>query len=328
MRITGLITLALACALSLGCSSITTVDTEKHHSSTYASDARHSGEKIDRFAPVFLVHSPQLDYNRIGTPIAILGEDGEEIITIDPDTPAIYVETRTFTTERGSYTNYIYRVHFLETPHTFFPITITAGDNPGLIVIITVDGDGQPLLVSQAGTCGCYIAILPTDHLDPSAYPGDWDGKPLSVYGETLGPVLKYQTTPFPRLLLEIRPGTHRVMGMQVLTDQPGKVGQLNALGHLDVPLVDEAELHRLPLGDRTTSFYFEEGSDKGYVKGSTRIWELLLMSWWAFDPDVGQDKDYGDPDNPFYTSLKFWARRDSDMADFPSFLQYWGWKL
>ncbi len=51
-------------------------------------------------------------------------------------------------------------------------------------------------------------------------------------------------------------------------------------------------------------------------------------MSWWAFDWRVGEDKKLGMDKSDgilFYTSLKPWAREQSDIRDFPSFLKFWG---
>jgi hypothetical protein len=31
---------------------------------------------------------------------------------------------------------------------------------------------------------------------------------------------------------------------------------------------------------------------------------------------------------NPFYTSLKPWNRKASDMWNFTEFLEFWGWRL
>lgn len=64
---------------------------------------------------------------------------------------------------------------------------------------------------------------------------------------------------------------------------------------------------------------------------GWGKILERLLMSWWALDLYVGEDKAYSIHDKSgavFYTSLKFWARQASDMKNFPEFLKYWGWNL
>jgi hypothetical protein len=118
------------------------------------------------------------------------------------------------------------------------------------------------------------------------------------------------------------------VMAMVVVSETPGTPPPLGAGAWVEAPLVAEERLHHLPLGEGTTSFYYEKAPVTGYVKGAWKPWETVLMGWWAFDTYVGQDKDYGEPANPFYTSLKPWARDDSDMGDFPRFLRYWGWRL
>ncbi len=54
-------------------------------------------------------------------------------------------------------------------------------------------------------------------------------------------------------------------------------------------------------------------------------------MGWWAFDWRIGEDKKLGktrDDGIVFYTSLKPWARKASDMRDFEAFLLYWKWGL
>jgi hypothetical protein len=95
------------------------------------------------------------------------------------------------------------------------------------------------------------------------------------------------------------------------------------------IRLAPVTALAALPLGDRKVSFFEQEGWRRGYVKGNSKPLELLLMSWWALDPKVGRDKALGPPEETgikLYTSLKFWARNDSDIWNFPDFLNYWGW--
>jgi hypothetical protein len=80
-----------------------------------------------------------------------------------------------------------------------------------------------------------------------------------------------------------------------------------------------------------TTPFFIQEGRRKGYVKGSKKPLERLFMSWWTFDPYIGRDKAYGDPEvtgTRFFISIKFWRRDDSNLWDFPRTLRYFGWKL
>jgi len=54
-------------------------------------------------------------------------------------------------------------------------------------------------------------------------------------------------------------------------------------------------------------------------------------LSLFSLDFFVGTDKVYSDcreTSNPFYTSLKPWNRKASDMWNFTEFLEFWGWRL
>jgi hypothetical protein len=294
-----------------------------------------TGEAYERLAPFYLLYDLDEAHNRIGAPSA----RSQEEVYVDPDAPALYYEVRHFTTGRASYVNYIYRIHFTETPFSLVPFTVTAGEHPGILVIVTVDAGGNPVLVSQAGTCGCYVVVVPTDYLSADMLPDCWSGEPLKVFGETLAPLVAYKGVSRPRLLVEIRPDNHRVVSLRVEAE-PLAAGRAAGLAGeaatVALPLFEEARLHKLAYPGGVTSFFYTKGMGRAHVRGAGRPWELALMSWWAFDLYVGEDKDYGDHDNPqrdssynpFYTSLKFWARAGSDMADFPRFLKYWGWKL
>ena len=92
------------------------------------------------------------------------------------------------------------------------------------------------------------------------------------------------------------------------------------------------ASLKKLHVNDyETTSFYETSGPRKGYVKGSFKIRERIFMNWLALDWRVGEDKIFGKDENDgilFYTSLKPWDRKKSDMRYFVIFLNYWKWKL
>ena len=99
----------------------------------------------------------------------------------------------------------------------------------------------------------------------------------------------------------------------------------------IDTPLRPMEDLRSIPVDTSTTSFFETDGSRTGYVKGSYKPLERILMSWWSFDLRVGEDKEYypmEKTDPIFYTSLKYWDREDSDMRNFPRFLKYWGWNL
>lgn len=288
-----------------------------------------SDAMVRRWAPVFLTYGYADRYNRIGRPTVKDGQGEGHTIEVDPDQPTVYLMQRTFTTDKALYTNLIYRVHFPEVPFSLVPFNLTAGDNVGLMVVITLDQEHHPVLVTSVHTCGCYKAIVPTDFLPPDALPEGWAlDQPLEVYGERLPSRLVYERIENPVLLLHIRPGVHRVMEIEVIS-----ADRLGSERYLQIPMqaAPMEALRRLPADGDATSFYIDEGWRKGYVKGSIKPFEMLFMSLISFDLFVGSDKIYADPavsDNPFYTSLKPWRRKDSDMWDFAGFLHYWGWRL
>jgi hypothetical protein len=276
-----------------------------------------------RYAPVFWIEADASPHNRIGSVRA----NSPEQVFIDPDTPTIYAEQRQFTTSAGNYTNLIYRMHFQEVPDGLPPYYLAAGKNVGLLLVITLDAAGQPLLFTSVHTCGCYLAFIPTSFLPRQALPKAWKTDRQLVFSESLPGFLDYARRPPEqlRLQLRIRPDTHRVRDLWLAADEilpanavPTRLQALSAL--LQLPLAN---------GQGTTSFFETDGARKGYVKGSFKSRERLFMSWWALAWNIGQDKYLGKDrqDGPiFFTSLKPWARSDSDMRDFGKFLTYWGW--
>ena len=279
-----------------------------------------------RRAPAFLVHNPQQAYNRIGRPFAGLDDLGGEIVAINTHHPSMYWQYLLSNNFAWAYSNIVYRVHFPATPPSLVPFFIGAGQNLGLLVIVTLDAQERPVLITTVGTCGCYVSLTATDHLPPAALPVGWSDQPQQIYGETLPARLDFAGKRDPRLLVVVRPGEHRVMDLRVVESAE--------LDHYPdrqaIELLPNAALRHLALpGGGETSFFYPPGWPLGgHVKGAWKPWETLLMSWFSLDGLVGMDKDYPDPDNPFYTSLKPWARADSDLRDFPRFLRYWGWRL
>ena len=279
---------------------------------------------LSRYAPFFVTEESGIDSNRIGTVRAT----SHDTIFIDPESPALYVEQREFTTDKGHYTNLIYRVHFQEVPSTFSPYYLGAGKNVGLLILVTLDEDLRPLLYTTVNSCGCYLSITPTSFLSEQAFPDDWSLERQSIYGESLPSILNFADTQTDqqRMHVRIRPGTHRVMDLWLETAAAAPVQSAIT------PLHPMEVLQRLPLeGNRVTSFYETSGYRTGHVKGSYKFRERLFMSWWALDWNVGQDKQLGKNKNEgptFNTSLKPWAWDASDMRDFAAFLRYWGWKL
>lgn len=303
-----------------GCATTPTAPLATDHTYSHFDEA----SLLGRYAPVIAPRQTILEYNRIGSAAARLDDNGDEEIYINTDTPVFYTQEQVFTTARGHrYHNLIYRFHFTEVPQPH----LTTGRNGGLFVVITLNEQQQPLLITTVHSCGCYLAMVPTSYLDTAAYPAGWDVTGQSVYGERLPGRLDYpaEFATDLRPLITLRSGTHRVMEIAVVSrdryQQEGRAVQLLPMAALD----------HLPLGTGETSFFYPSGSLKGYVKGAFKPWELLLMSWWSFDLNIGRDKRLGDPAETgvvFYTSLKPWARDESNMWFFADFLEYWGWRL
>lgn len=281
---------------------------------------------FSRYAPLFIVENPEKKYNLIGKPSAKKNEEGEEKIFVDPGKAAVFYEKRTFETEKGKYTNLIYRVHFQKVPS----LHLTAGNNGGVFIIVTLNEKEEPLLYTTVHTCGCYIAFIPTSFLPCEMTPHKWDFNRQTVFGESLPGVLNYGGTFDPKLktMVLFREKTHRIMDFWLENEET----IFKRKNITTTELIPVEKLDKLQLEDsETTSFFEYEGPRKGYVKMSHKFWERLLMSWWAFDWRIGEDKMLGKNKSEgtlFYTSLKPWARDESDMRDFPTFLKYWGWNL
>lgn len=277
-----------------------------------------------RYAPL-VVPANSRAYNRLGTPMASLTPRGKEQIRVDPARPAMYVRQRSFQIGEHRYTNLIYRLHFREVPY----VHLTSGKNVGLLVVITLDEAGHPLLITTVHTCGCYLAFIPTSYLPASAYPAEWNRQRQKVFGIQLPGMLQYPAvfTPALRPLIFLRDATHRVQDVKLANLQ-----NLPAYRWHRTPLRPVTELEHLPLpGGGETSFFHKRGFSRGYVKNTFKPFELLLMSWWALDLHVGVDKRYGErhaSGSVFYTSLRPWYRSASDMWNFPAFLRFWGWRL
>jgi hypothetical protein len=318
---------AAAAWLLAGCAHYQPLPAESDHW-VYKTDG--SGTPAaESWAPAFVVYGHAARYNRIGRPTARKEPDGNQSIFIDPQRPTVYFLRRTFTTEKATYTNLIYRVHFPKIPFSLIPFNLSTGKNVGLIVVVTLNADNLPVLVTTVHTCGCYKAIIPTQYLPREDFPADWSGQGVDVYGEHLPALLKFEGIRTPQILVYLRPDVHRVMDLGVRDLQ-----DLSADPFRTIPMKVEPldRLEHLPMQNSETSFYYPDGVlMKGHVKGALKPWETLLLSFISLDPFVGTDKDYADTaqtGTPFYTSLKPWRREDSNMWYFGRFLHYWGWRL
>ncbi|ACL03736.1 conserved hypothetical protein [Desulfatibacillum aliphaticivorans] len=288
-----------------------------------------NGDALERLAPVFQAWGADKAHNRIGRPKAFSDANGKPQVYTDSGEPFFFVRQTQFSTSKGDYTNLVYRIHFSKIPYSLIPFTLTAGKNAGLLVVITLNQEERPVLVTTVHTCGCYLSIIPTTHLPKECLPEGWEDAPQRVYGETHPALLHYSPDQGQRLLIELRPEIHRVMNVRAVNER-----ELDACNDSleEAPIIAADSLRELEIaGGGSVSFFHESGVRKGFVKNSVKPWESLLMSWMALDLFVGSDKAYSDSmvkDNPFYTSLKPWNRQKSNMLRFADFLRFWGYDL
>lgn len=279
-------------------------------------------------APVFIIEHNEFAYNRIGTPSARFDEHGNEEIYVDPDRATIYHQIETFETDKGAYTNLIYRIHFEESPFTWQPFNASAGKNVGAMAVVTLDETNRPVLLTTVQSCGCYHAITPTNFLPADVYPEDWINKTLENYGETLPGRLDYPDSAGTdsRIAIRIRSGTHRTMDITLMT-----LPELtDAYSVVDATAAPMESLKEIPLGKGHTSFYHEKGRNRGLVKGATKPWETLLFGLWSWDSHVGQDREYAskeDSGHRFYTTLRASQKKEADMWDYAGYLRHNGWR-
>ncbi len=296
---------------------------------TLAYIVQENNSLVSRFMPVFVIENHKNKHNLIGTASAKISEDNEEVIYVNPEIATVYTNIRKFTTIKNTYTNLIYRIHFEKIPDGFIPFYIGEGSNTGLIVIITLNKQNKPILYTTVHTCGCYLAFVPTSYMPADGVPKGWDKGRQSVNSENLPGFLEYKksSSTDEKLGILIKDGSHRVKDIWLL--EPNYLKKYN-INTVQIQSLDS--LKKLPLIDhKTTSFFESSGLREGYVKGSYKFREWLLMSWWAFDSRIGEDKVLGKDKNDginFYTSIKPWAREKSDLRDFNAFLRYWNWEL
>lgn len=286
-------------------------------------------ELLQRFAPVFIIEHDEVSFNKIGTPSARYSPGGKAEVYVDPARPTVYTDVQTFETARGSYTNLIYRIHFEENPFTLVPLNVSAGRNVGALAVITLNGEGDPVWLTTVQSCGCYHAIIPTDYLPADAFPESWDREELVVYGEHLPGLLPMKDAASDaRITITIRSESHRCKGVSLC--------RLDAVAEDGVPIrpalaAPVGTLKQLELpGGAVTSFYHETGHRKGLVKGAYKPLETLLFGLWAWDHNVGQDREYGPKEaagRRFYTTLFFPRKKAADMWHYARYLEHNGWK-
>jgi hypothetical protein len=276
--------------------------------------------RLARFAPVFEIEGGEADWNRIGTP-TLRRRAGHDRARVDTARATLYAEERAETVGARSVHQLVYRVHF----DAFEPTLATVASmhrNAGLLVLVSVDAESEvPLCVSTVHTCGCWLALSPTEALASEALPDDWPDETVEVHGEEL-PARIAVPRAGERFLVRLRSGTHRVHDVAVGPAPDGA---------LALELRPMAELRALPVEGApgaTASFFYERGYLEGYVKGAWAPLEGLTLGLLTLDPRLGMDRDFGDPEETgarFFTALAPWKREATRLDRFGRALEELG---
>jgi hypothetical protein len=180
-------------------------------------DSTEPSKAIEHFAPLLKLYDAEHAFNKIGTPKA--RESGE--IYIDSNEASFFTHEENFQVEGREYTNFVYRVHFSEIPFSLFPFHLSYGKNVGLLFVVTLNKEQEPVLFTITHTCGCYKAIMATTFTPDSFFPPKWKrgNEKQKVYGEKL-PYLLNLSENKPNVCVTVRPQTHRVMDVQACSKE------------------------------------------------------------------------------------------------------------
>ena len=275
--------------------------------------AKHDGEfdLLHAYSPLFVTHAGRRE-NKIGSPEVRL-ERGRERFLVNPDVPAIFAEVRRDVISGTPILQLVYRVHFTNQSVPFYEMH----HNPGVMAIVTLRASNrEPILFSTVHTCGCFLALLPTDRFPRAALPAGWPDREKRVSGKTLPAIVQQPVPGRSRLIVTLADRTHRVEAVATLPELPSG-------NRVAVPLRAMAVLHELPIHGspgKTTSFFYTEGPLKGYVRGAWSPVEGLSAGLILLDPRLGSDKDFGDPTvtgKKFFTALLPWKRDVSRLDRF-----------
>ena len=316
----------LACGLFAGPAGAETLDfTPPRCAAADRSDAR----ALECNAPTIRVREGELDYNRIGTPELYSGWIWRVKARVNPERPALFVERREDTLGGRPVHQLVYRFHFEKIPLRLSRYFFEAHRNPGLMVLVTLDAEtGDALFVSAVHTCGCYLAIVPTDAVDPAWLPEGWS-ETRRIYGQELpGRLPAADVARGVRVTLESR--SHRVSAIEAGTAPGAGAGR-----RVELPLVPMSRLDDLAIDGRQGargSFFYTAGPLRGHVRGAWNPMEgLTAFGLLSLDPTVGMDKKFGDPEvtgTRFYTLLPFWLHEASRLDRMDSLLRALGYRL
>ncbi len=190
-------------------------------------------ELLNRYSPVFEIDKKG-EFDQIGT----MQLDSKGGVIIDTSTPSVYQRIAFTRIDNKTYVQLIYNIWFSERPASN-PLDLLAGNIDGVMLRITLDHDGTPLLIDSIHACGCYHLFFPTSHLLPRPSPNprtEWAFIP--------------QTLPIPttrqQVIVRIATATHYLTGIRF--EEQGAPPITPAIRHSTYRLEKDSDLLSLPM--------------------------------------------------------------------------------
>ena len=221
---------------------------------------------------LLLLHAPVFDiehgaYGPAATDrIGALAFDSSILPAVDSNQPLAYRRIA-FTRLHGkTLTQLVYSVWFPERPADKW-IDLLAGRLDGVIVRITLDERGAPLLVDSIHACGCYHLFFPTPRLAPRPPPTtntEW------AFIPTVLPAMKAGQ----RVQVRLAASSHYLLDIRAYDEMPSS-------SDIGYQLRDENVLRSLPLaGDARKSLYERDGLVAGTERGERFLfWPMGIAS-------------------------------------------------
>lgn len=240
---------------------------------------------LHTYAPVFDVQTGGA-YDRIGR--VRWGEAAAP--EVDGAAPVVYHRVA-YTRYRGQVlTQLVYTVWFAERPHDH-AFDLLAGKLDGVVLRVTLNADGEPLVYDSIHPCGCYHLFFPTARVEPLPAPDaagaeEWAFAPATLPAHHAG----------TRLVARLATRSHYVIGVALTKSNDDNLTRYT--------LAPEDELRTLPVAQGTRSLYAPDG----LVPGTQRAERHLF--WPMGIPSAGQMRQWG------RHATAFVGRRHFDDAD------------
>lgn len=256
---------------------------------------------IPRFSPpdqalLFRAYAPHYEiettgpFDRFGT---VLWQADQAVPQVDGTRPVVY-RRLAFTHMNGRVmTQLVYTVWFPERPKAH-ALDMLGGQLDGLVMRVTLDDDGTPLIWDTIHPCGCYHMFFPTPALRelPPPPPGsdEW----------TLIPTRLPSMKPAERVAVRTATRTHYLVAVKPAAAAPA--------ANDSYALVDEDELRALPLpGGGVRSLYGPDALVAGTERGER------LLFWPMGQASPGAMRQWGRHATAFLDRRHF---DDADLLD------------